>query len=156
MDLSHPVTFGQRDAHNVFPPDHRLDFGQLATDLTLKEAMSAMEFLPENVRAGLEAARKRDAKRRARLRVRVGDETYPVLRIWDTGFALDAEEVPHLRGLVDLYDGSRHLMQCLIVASVEDRGELVCDFKWTRAAADRPPVDFAEDENAPAALLPRD
>ncbi|WP_422067211.1 hypothetical protein [Solirhodobacter olei] len=116
--------------------------------------MSAMEFLPEEVRAGLEAARKNDAKRRARLRVRVGEETYPVLRIWDRGFALDAEQVPHLRGLVDLYDGSRHLMQCLIVASVEDRGELVCDFKWSRVAADDPPVDFDKDENAPVALIP--
>lgn len=117
--------------------------------------MSAMEFLSEEVRAGLEAARKRDARRRARLRVQVGEDLYPVLRIWETGFALDAEQVPHLRGHVDIFDGSRHLMQCLIVASVEERGELVCDFKWSRPTADVPPVDFARDENAPVGLLPK-
>lgn len=117
--------------------------------------MSAMEFLPKEVQAGLEAARKRDDKRRARLRVHVGGVVYPILRMWETGFALDAEATPQIRGLVDIYDGSRHLMQCLIVASVEERGELVCDFKWSRPAVDNAPLDYARDENAPVGLLPR-
>ena len=32
-----------------------------------------LEFLPKEVREGLEAARKRDLKRKSRLRVQVGD-----------------------------------------------------------------------------------
>lgn len=114
-----------------------------------------LEHLPKDVREGLEAARKRDDKRRSRLRVHVGEAVHPILRIWETGFALDAATAPHLRGLVDIYDGSRHLRQCLIVASAEDGGEVICDFKWATEALDRAPLDFERNENAPVGLLPR-
>ncbi len=114
-----------------------------------------MEFLSKELRAGIESARKRDQKRRARLRVKVGEDLFPILRLWETGFALDAASAPPLRGLVDIYDGSRHILQCLIVASVEEDGEMVCDFKWSRPAEDRAPVDFERDEGAPVGYLPR-
>ncbi|MBI1220606.1 MAG: hypothetical protein GC186_18900 [Rhodobacteraceae bacterium] len=114
-----------------------------------------LEHLPKEVREGLEAARKRDQKRRARLRVHVGDAVHPILRMWDTGFALDAATAPHLRGLVDIYDGSRHLRQCLIVASAVTAGEIICDFKWATEVTDRAPLDFERDEAAPVGLLPR-
>ncbi len=115
-----------------------------------------LEFLPKEIREGLEAARKKDLKRRARLRVQVGDAVFPVLRFWDNGFALDAELSPgQLRGLVDVYDGSRHVFQCLIVASFIENGELVCDFKRATAVKERPALDFWRDENAPVGYLPR-
>ena len=47
-----------------------------------------LEFLPKDVREGLEAARKKDLKRRSRLRVQVGDAVYPILRFWDDGLSL--------------------------------------------------------------------
>lgn len=111
------------------------------------------EFLPKEVRDGLEQARKRDLKKRSRLRVHDGDAVYPVLRFWDSGFALDAEDAPHLRGLVDIYDGSRHIYQCLIVASEEATGEMIYEFKRHTAAVDRAPLDFSREENAPVALI---
>lgn len=113
------------------------------------------EFLPKEVREGLEEARKRDMRRKSRLRVLAGEEIYPVLRFWDEGFALDADQVQHLRGLVDIFDGVRHLYQCLIVASDVEAGELICVMKRSTAALDKAPLDFARDENAPIALLPR-
>lgn len=42
------------------------------------------DFLPKDVQDGLDAARKRDLKRRSRLRVLAGDEVYPILRFWGT------------------------------------------------------------------------
>ncbi|WP_421701970.1 hypothetical protein [Aliiroseovarius sp.] len=114
-----------------------------------------MEFLPKEVREGLEAARKRDLKKKSRLRVRVNEEVFPVLKFWDTGFALDIERAPRLRGLVDLYDGSRHLYQCLIVASEEEDGQMKYEFKRSTAVEDRAPLDFAREENAPIGLIPR-
>ena len=111
------------------------------------------EFLPKEVREGLELARKRALKKKSRLRVHIGDEIYPVLRLWETGFTLDADEAPALRGLVDLYDGSRHLYQCLIIASQEESGQMVYEFKRNTAVADRPAVDYVREENAPVALL---
>lgn len=114
------------------------------------------QFLSKEVREGLEAARKAALKKKSRLRVEVGNTIYPVLRFWDKGFALDAEISPSkLRGLVDVYDGSRHIFQCLIVASTIEDGELVCEFKRATAVSDRAPLDFWRDENAPVAYLPK-
>ncbi len=111
------------------------------------------DFLPKEVRQGLEAARRAELRKKSRLRVRVGDDVYRVLRFWDGGFALEAEDAPHLRGLVDLYNGGVHLYQCLIVASAEEDGEMRFEFKRNTAAVDRAPLDFARDENAPIALI---
>lgn len=111
------------------------------------------DFLPKEVREGLELARKRDLVKKSRLRVRVGDDVFPVLRFWESGFSLDAETVPQLRGLVDIYDGTRHLYQCLIVASDAEGGETVCEFKRNTLAVDKAPLDFARDKHAPVALL---
>lgn len=112
-------------------------------------------FLPKEVQEGLDLARKRELKRSARLRVAVDDAVYPVLDYRDGGFALDIENAPKLRGLVDLYDGARHLSQCLIVASEQDGGLMRYEFKRATAATDKAPLDFARDENAPVALLTR-
>ncbi len=111
------------------------------------------EFLPKEVREGLEMARKRDLLKKSRLRVHIGDAVFPVLRLWENGFTLDAEEAPSLRGLVDLYDGARHLYQCLIVASQEEGGQMIYEFKRNTAVADRPALDYVRREDAPVALL---
>lgn len=114
-----------------------------------------LEYLPQDIRDGLEAARRRDQRRRSRLRVQVGEAVFPVLRLWDDGLALDAGMAPHLRGLVDVFDGARHICQCLIVASTTENEELICEFKRMTAVTDRAPLDFWKDENAPAGLLPK-
>ena len=111
------------------------------------------DFLPKEVREGLELARKRALQKKSRLRVHADDKVFPVLRFWEGGFSLDADDAPHLRGLVDLYDGARHLYQCLIVASEEEDGEMVYEFKWHTEALDKAPLDFYRDENAPVAFL---
>ncbi|MDH5453076.1 MAG: hypothetical protein OEY05_11930 [Paracoccaceae bacterium] len=113
------------------------------------------EYLPKEVLAGLDEARKRDLRRRSRLRVMVGEEVYPILRYWETGFSLDAEQVLHMRGLVDIYDGSRHLYQCLVVASEIETGELVCTMKRSTMALDKAPLDYVRDDNAPVGYLPK-
>lgn len=114
-----------------------------------------LEFLPNEVREGLEAARRRDFSRKSRLRIQVGEAVFPITRFWADGFALDASLTPHLRGLVDVYDGSRHIFQCLIIASAEENGDLVCEFKRATAVSDRAPLDYWRDENAPVAFLPK-
>lgn len=111
-------------------------------------------FLPREVQDGLEQARNRDRRRKARMLVAVDDFTlYPVLEFRDGGFALDIANAPKLRGLVDLYDGSRHLYQCLIVASEEDGDLMRYEFKRSTAAVDSAPLDFARESTAPVAYL---
>lgn len=114
-----------------------------------------IEHLPIEISAALDDARRRTQKRKSRLRVEAGNDSWRVLRQWQGGFALDAAQVAHLRGLVDLYDGPRHLMQCLIVASAVEDGELICVLKSATPVSDRAPLDFERDESAPVAYLPR-
>lgn len=114
-----------------------------------------LEFFSKELREGFELARKRQNARKSRLRVQIGSEIYPVLRFWEDGLALDADQLPHLRGLVDVYDGARHLSQCLIVASTVENGQLICNFKRSTLVTDKPPLDFWRDENAPVAYLPK-
>lgn len=113
-------------------------------------------YVSREVQEGIDAARRAAKRAAARLRVKAGnDKVYPILRIWDSGFALDAEDAPALRGLVDIYDGARHLRQCLIIASAEAGGEVICDFKRATETMDQPPRDFVVDPTAPVALIPR-
>ena len=113
-----------------------------------------IEFLSKELREGFDLARKRQQTRKSRLRVQIGTEIYPILRIWEEGMAMAAGPVPRLRGLVDIYDGARHLAQCLIVASTIENGQLIFAFKRSTPVTDRPPLDFWREENAPVALLP--
>ncbi len=110
-------------------------------------------FLPKEVADGLEAARKQALRKKSRLRVQAGLETLTVLKYWDVGFSVDLEDAPKLRGLVDLYDGSIHLYQCLIVASEEEDSEMRYEFKRNTLAVDRAPLDFAREVDAPIALI---
>ena len=112
-------------------------------------------FLPKEVLAGIDAARAKDKRRKTKLRVETGDAYFPVLRMWDNGFAMDAEDAPKLRGLIDLFDGPRHLYQALIVASSEESGERHFEFKRNTEARDRAPLDFARETPEAVALLGR-
>ncbi len=114
-----------------------------------------MDALPKDLLEGLHQAQKAKAKKQARFRVAVGEAYYPVLEFKEGGFALDKEDAPHLRGLVDLYAGPNHLYQCLIVASEEDGPLMRYEFKRATATTDTAPLDYARDPDAPIALLPR-
>lgn len=113
-------------------------------------------YMSKEVREGLQAARLAGLKKSSRLRVLAGEDFHPVLALWETGFSVNAEEVPPLRGLVDLYESGRHLYQCLIVASELDSGEMRYEFKRSTLAADSAPLDYSRDPEAPVALIESD
>tara|TARA_E500000178_G_C16532379_1_gene535020 strand:- start:17 stop:493 length:477 start_codon:yes stop_codon:yes gene_type:complete len=110
-------------------------------------------FLPQDVQAGLDAARIKALRKSSRLKIKTDLESFRVLRLWDNGFSLEAGTAPGLRGLVDIYDGERHLYECLIIASDEENGEMRFEFKRNTVVTDQAPVDFYRSENAPVALL---
>jgi hypothetical protein len=110
-------------------------------------------FLSREVLDGIARARGEDFKRKNRLRLKTGDEVLPVLRLWHDGFAMDATHRAHLRGLVDIYDGARHLSQCLIIHSEEEAGTVRYEFKRRTESHDTPPVDFEIAADAPAGLI---
>ncbi len=110
-------------------------------------------YLPKDRAEGLAQARRMSERNASRLRVEVGGMSYPVLRRWPAGFAVEAETVPPLRGYVDLFEGTRFLSSCLIIASAAENGEMQYEFKRSTAVRDKAPVDFQIDEGAPVALL---
>ena len=112
-------------------------------------------YVSKEVQDGLEAARLASLRKASRLRVMTDDDYFPVLSLWRDGFSVEADAVPPLRGLVDLYDGAKHLYQCLIVASEFDAGIMNYEFKRSTQAHDKAPLDFYRDPSAPIALLPR-
>lgn len=112
-------------------------------------------FLPKEVQAGLDSARLKSLKSMSRLRLCADGKMYPVLRMWKTGFSVDADSAPALRGFVDLYDGAIHLFQCLIVATEEEAGEMKFEFKRLTAVSNTAPIDFERAADAPVALIER-
>lgn len=111
-------------------------------------------FLPKSVREELAAAQRLALRRKATRAVHVGDDAYPILKMTQTGFTVAIEDAPRLRGLVDIYEGARHMYQALIVASEEEGDVMRYDFKRNTAAATVAPVDFEAALNRPAGLLP--
>ena len=111
------------------------------------------DFLPDAVTQGLEQARKTALRRSTRLCVHDGDEVYAIRRLWDGGFALDADVADRVRGRVEIYDGSRHLYQCLIVDSADEGEERVFDFKWLHPVSEKAPVDYEQPNFVPAGLI---
>ena len=114
-----------------------------------------LEFFPKELRDGLFSAQLARARKKSRLKIQVGDQSYPLLRFWHDGLSLEASHAQHLRGHVDIYDGARHVYQCLIIASEVEGEELICGFKRATAVLDRAALDYVRDENAPVAFLPK-
>ena len=110
-------------------------------------------FLSKDVLAGLEAAQKTDLKKKNRFRIEFNKEYYPVIRLTKSGFCVEAEKAPMIRGLVDLYDREKHLKQCLIVAAKEENGIVHFDYKRNTTTQTSAPKDFFQ-ENKVVALLP--
>ena len=113
-------------------------------------------YLPPEVQAGLDAARKRAWRNTHRLRVHDGSNMYRVIAAWEGGFSLDKTAAQHLRGRVDLYDGATRLAQCLIMAAEEDGEEMRFEYKQLTGANDEQPLDFAREADAPVALIAAD
>ncbi len=110
-------------------------------------------FLSDEVRAGIRRGEIKDLRRKNRLRVQSGETSTPILRSWDGGFATDVENAPVLRGRVDIFDGSRHLYQCLVIFSSQEGSEMIYEYKRHTPAEDRRIVDYDEPDDKPIALL---
>ncbi|TFL20093.1 hypothetical protein [Jannaschia formosa] len=105
------------------------------------------DILPQDVRDGLAAAPPRRVRRPVRgIRVRVGDIWYPIRAMDETGFDLDVEFAPKLRGLVEIHDGGTLLRVGLVVAAEPSRNVMHYDFKRTTEMRAAPPRDYVRAE----------
>ena len=80
---------------------------------------------------------------RSQRTLRVGDQVVPILRFWNSGFAVDMDETPPTRGRVDLFEGDRHVSRALVMQSREEGGERIFEVKYATPATDHAPLpDF--------------
>lgn len=111
-------------------------------------------FLSAEVREGLARAHKKSSARSRRLSVHLGDAVYPIRRIWEDGFAIELGPQIRLRGHVEIHEGPRHILSCLIQAIDVQENELICLYKRVSPVHDRAPLDYEVDGEQPV-LLPR-
>ena len=111
------------------------------------------DHLPAAVLEGLKEARRASLHRNDRLCVHDGDEVFRIRRFWSSGLSVDRRHGEKLRGRVEIFDGARHLYQCLIENARTEGEEIVFDFKWLHPVADQPAADFVRPSEAPAILI---
>lgn len=112
------------------------------------------DYLPKEIRDQLRAAVTKERRRRAIRTVHVGDEAFAILKMGEEGFSVEADSTPRLRGLIDIYEGPRHVYQALIVAAARDGDEMRYEFKRNTAASLRAPLDFEHADPRVMVLLP--
>lgn len=101
-----------------------------------------LEHLPSEIRDVVGQPRRAERLRARKLRLHIGDAVFPIQRMWDGGFAIDAARLPRLRGAVEIREGRRRVWTCLIVAAEIEEGELRCTFKRLSPALDSAPADY--------------
>jgi len=104
-------------------------------------------------RGWIDAFKSADMDRKNRIRVAVDGQEYPVVAMRQSGFTVDRNSTPHLRGCVDLYDGARHIAACLIVRGAPDGDCTQYEFKRRLCVSTVRPLDYVADPQTPIAYL---
>lgn len=72
-----------------------------------------------------------------------GTRRFAILDLAADSCLIEAPDSACLRGYADIYDGERHLAQCLIVLAAPEGDLLRCAFKRRTAFRLDPPADYA-------------
>ncbi len=72
-----------------------------------------------------------------------GTRRFPILDLTADSCLIEASDSATLRGYADIYDGERHLSQCLLVLAAPEGELLRCSFKRRTAFRVDPPQDYA-------------
>jgi hypothetical protein len=107
--------------------------------------------LPDEVVLGMARAARRGGTGQ-RLSVHMGDVVVRIISLDETGFTVP-EGSPNLRGAVSLYDGPRHMADCLVMRIKGDSELPHYEYKRRTEATDDAPADYVRAAEAPAGLL---
>ena len=77
------------------------------------------------------------------VQVRLRGDTYRDLDLTSESVLIEASDSATLRGYADIWDGERHVAQCLIVLAAPEGDLLRCSFKRRTPFRTMPPPDFA-------------
>lgn len=84
-----------------------------------------------------------DLRRRSRLVTECRSRRFRVVAMSEDGCLIDAPEGRVPGEFVDIFDGERHVEQCLVVLAAPEGAFLRCTFKRRTPSRLAPPRDFA-------------
>lgn len=83
------------------------------------------------------------AQARPGLVLEAGTRRFPIFKLSADSCLIMAPDSATLRGYADIYEGDRHLAQCLILLAAPEGEFLRCSFKRRTAFRLDPPQDYA-------------
>lgn len=86
-------------------------------------------ILPGNVATALEAQRQRDLRHSSSFRVVAGGRSHPVVHLGKSGFVIEADGRPPLRGYADIIRGEERILRGLVVCTWARNGHVGYEFK---------------------------
>ncbi|QPH52767.1 hypothetical protein [Pontivivens ytuae] len=108
--------------------------------------------LPQDVATALREGDPAPKRAKTRPRARMGKQVIDLISLDETGFTV-AGDAPLLRGHLSLYDGERHLADCLIVTAAHEGPLVRYEYKRRTDVTDTAALDYVRDPSAPVALL---
>lgn len=116
-----------------------------------------MEYhLPEGLREAAPQHRSDEkTPKKQRLRVKSAGREIDVVEAWADGFSIRNSGPQPGRGIVDLFDGARHIRHGLIYQTGTVGDRRIYAFKTARDPRMVQPADFARAADGPVALIPR-
>jgi hypothetical protein len=78
------------------------------------------------------------------LTLECGPRAYPIVSCSRDSCLIESPDGSMPRGLVDIFDGQRHVAHCLIVLAAPEWPYLRCFFKRRTLSRVSPPADFAD------------
>jgi len=103
-------------------------------------------ILPGEVLSELERGMRRSRRARTRHLVVAGERQHRIVELTDTGFVIEADGLPHLRGYVEILLGDERIARRLVVFAWARDGLVGYEFKH-EAAGREAPVDYVKPEH---------
>ena len=98
-------------------------------------------ILPGEVLSALEVARRNIRRMRTRHLVVAGEREHRIMDLTETGFVIEADGLPHLRGYIEIMLGEERIARRLVVFAWARDGLVGYEFKHD-AASRETPADF--------------
>jgi hypothetical protein len=102
-------------------------------------------ILPEDVLSALDVGRRNVRKMMTRHLVVAGDREHRIMRLTDSGFVIESDGLPHLRGYVDIMRGEERIARRLAVVDWARDGLVAYEFKHD-ASSRETPADYVMPE----------
>ncbi|MEM7057442.1 MAG: hypothetical protein AAF557_07630 [Pseudomonadota bacterium] len=87
------------------------------------------EILPGDVATALEAQRQRNLRHQAAYSVVADGQSHPIVHLGKTGFVIEADGRPPLRGYADIMRGDDRILRGLVVCTWARNGHVGYEFK---------------------------